>query len=276
MLRVHDLGEVTRFDLARTLAGRGRYWTSAYLVDDILVDSGCAHTSHELLEWLAPGSFGTILTTHTHEDHIGAHGGLQRRDPGISIRVHPDGLPVLSDPRGRQPLHAYQRVMWGWPTASHGSPVGDGDVIETSSLRLQAIYTPGHADDHLSYWEPDRGWLFTGDLFVGGRERALRADFDIWGIIESLKRIARLDATVLFPGSARVRENPGPEIDRKIDYLEDLGGQILEQHRRGNTVRQIVKALLGPPLLLEAITLGHYSRAALVRSYLRRGTTTAN
>ena len=114
-----------------------------------------------------------------------------------------------------------------------------------------------------------------GDLFVGGRERALRADFDIWGIIESLKRIARLDATVLFPGSARVRENPGPEIDRKIDYLEDLGGQILEQHRQGESVRQIVKALLGPPLLLEAITLGHYSRAALVRSYLRRSTTTA-
>jgi glyoxylase-like metal-dependent hydrolase (beta-lactamase superfamily II) len=275
MLRVQDHGEVTRLDLARTLAGRGRYWTSAYLVDDLLVDSGCAHASHEVLEWLAPGRIATILNTHTHEDHIGANGSLQRRDPGISIRVHPDGLPVLSDPRNRQPLHPYQRVMWGWPTASHGSPVNDGDIVETSSFRFQAIYTPGHADDHLSYWEPDRGWLFSGDLFVGGRERALRADYDIWGIIKSLKKIARLDAAILFPGSAKVRENPGPEIDRKIDYLEDVGGRILEQHRQGKSVRQIVKALLGPPLLLEAITLGHFSREQLVRSCLRRGNTTA-
>jgi glyoxylase-like metal-dependent hydrolase (beta-lactamase superfamily II) len=275
MLRVHDYSEVTRFDLARTLAGRGRYWTSAYLVDDVLIDSGCAHTTRELLERLAPGRVGTILNTHTHEDHIGANGSLQHRDPGISIRVHPAGLPVLSDPRSRQPLQPYQRVMWGWPSASRGSPVDDGDVIETPSFRFQAVYTPGHSNDHLSYWEPNRGWLFTGDLFVGGRERALRADYDIWGIIDSLKRIARLDVTIMFPGSARVRHEPGREIQRKIDYLEELGGQIIDQHRQGRTVRQIVKTLLGPPLLLETITLGHFSRAALVRSCLKRENSTA-
>lgn len=269
MLTVQEHSEVTRFDLARTLAGRGRYWTSAYLVGDLLVDSGCAHASRELLELLTPVRIGTILHTHTHEDHIGANGDLQQQDPGISIRAHPEGLPVLSDPRGRQPLRRYQRVMWGWPKASHGSPVLDGEVVETTRYRFQAVYTPGHSFDHISYWEPYRGWLFTGDLFVGGRERALRLDYDIWGIIDSLKRISQLDVTIMFPGCAKVRHEPGREIRWKIDYLEELGGEIIEHHRRGRTERQIVKDLLGPPLLLEAITLGHFSRAALVRSYLR-------
>lgn len=270
MLRAYDHAGVIRFDLARTLAGRGRYWTAAHLVGDVLIDSGCAHTSGELLARLTPGCIGSILNTHTHEDHIGANGVLQRRDPGISIHVHPDGLPVLSAPRARQPLHPYRRVMWGWPEPSRGVPVNDGALIETSDFRFQAVFTPGHADDHMCYWEPDRGWLFSGDLFVGGRERALRVDYDIWGMIASLKKIARLEVAILFPGSARIRENPRAEVESKIAYLEELGGRILDQHREGRTVRQIVKELLGPPLLLEAITLGHFSRAALVRSYLKR------
>lgn len=270
MLRVHDHAGVTRFDLARTLGGRGRYWTAAYLIDDVLVDSGCAHTSGELLERIAPGSIGAILNTHTHEDHIGANGLLQLRDPGVSIRAHPDGLPVLSAPRTRLRLQPYQRVMWGWPDPCEGLPVKDGESVETTGFRFQAIFTPGHADDHMCFLEQDRGWLFTGDLFVGGRERALRVDYDVWGIIASLKKIARLDPAIMFPGSAQVREKPRRELETKISYLEELGGQILDQHRRGRSVRQIVKALLGPPLLLEAITLGHFSRAALVRSYLNR------
>lgn len=31
MLKTTSYGSVIRFDLARTLLGRGRYWTSAYL-----------------------------------------------------------------------------------------------------------------------------------------------------------------------------------------------------------------------------------------------------
>lgn len=268
MLKITTYGDVTRFDLGRTLAGRGRYWTTAYLVDGLLVDTGCTFSAPELVDALAEIHLTGIVNTHTHEDHIGANGPLQRRYDGLEIRAHPLALPVLADPRGQQPLHLYRRVMWGWPEPSQAQSVSDGEVIGTEHHRFQVIYTPGHSLDHICLYEPERGWLFSGDLFVGGRDRALRAGYDIWEIISSLKRIAALPATKLFPGSARVRDDPTAELTAKIAYLEELGERVLALHRQGRSVRGIIRALLGGPMLIEFITLGHFSRRRLVLSYL--------
>jgi glyoxylase-like metal-dependent hydrolase (beta-lactamase superfamily II) len=268
VLKITSYGDVARFDLARTLAGRGRYWTTAYLVDGLLIDTGCAHSAPELAEAIAGTLLLRIVNTHSHEDHIGANGLLQRQRDGLEILAHPLALPVLADPRRTQPLHPYRRVMWGWPEPSQGQPISDGEAIETARHRFQVLHTPGHSPDHLCLYEPDRGWLFTGDLFVGGWDRALRADYDIWQIISSLKRVAALPATRLFPGSARVREKPSEALAAKIDYLSRLGEGVLALHRQGWGVSEITRALCGKPMLIEFITWGHFARRRLVLSYL--------
>jgi glyoxylase-like metal-dependent hydrolase (beta-lactamase superfamily II) len=145
----------------------------------------------------------------------------------------------------------------------------DGAWIETKNFRFQVLYTPGHSPDHLCLYVPEQGWLFTGDLFVGGWDRALRDGYDIWQIIASLKRIAALPSTVMFPGSARIRENPQDELESKIAYLEEFGDKVLELHRKGWDVNAIVRALCGKPMLIEIVTLGNFARRHLVLSYLR-------
>ena len=142
-------------------------------------------------------------------------------------------------------------------------------MIETECHQFRVIYTPGHSEDHLCLYEPQEGWLFTGDLFVGGRDRALRKDYDIWQIIASLKSIKGLHLRTLFPGCARVREEPKQSIEDKIAYLEDLGDHVLELHKKGWKVSAIVKELLGGPMWVEIVTLGHFSRRELVLSYLQ-------
>ncbi len=268
MLKITRYGDVIRFDSARTLGGRGRYWTTAYVVDGLLVDSGCAHSALELLQALAETPLRYIVNTHSHEDHIGANGRLQRQREGLKVLAHPLALPVLADPRATQPLHLYRRVMWGCPEPSRAQPVSDGALIETEHFSFEVIHTPGHSPDHLSLYEAGLGWLFTGDLFVGGRDRALRADYDIWGIIASLKRLAQLPSHKLFPGGARVREDPAGELKAKIGYLEELGERILELHRKGWGVGAIARAACGGLMPIEIITLGHFSRRWLVLSYL--------
>ena len=269
MLKITPYEEVTRLDLARTIAGRGRYWTTAYLVDGLLIDSGCAHTAPELVDWLSSGDLLGLVNTHSHEDHIGANGPLQRQRPDMPIHAHPLALPVLADPQKRQPLHPYRRIMWGWPEPSEGRPLTDGQIIETVECRFEVVYTPGHSPDHLCLYEPQHGWIFTGDLYVGGKDRALREEYDIWTIIDSLKKIARLPATMLFPGCARVRDNPADALADKIDYLESLGEQVVALHQQGKSVAQITRQLCGGPIWIEYFTLGHFSRRWLVRSYLK-------
>ncbi|MEN8243241.1 MAG: MBL fold metallo-hydrolase, partial [Chloroflexota bacterium] len=199
MLKFTRFTDVTRIDSARTIAGRGYYWTSAYLADGLLIDTGCAHTAGELVESLRDEQVSQVANTHSHEDHIGANGILKNRNQAIKVHAHPLALPILESPRAAQPLHFYRRVMWGWPLPSTAQPLADGDVVETEKYSFQVIYTPGHSPDHLCLYEQTQGWLFTGDLFVGGKDRALRVDYRIWEIIASLKRVAKLPLTRLFP-----------------------------------------------------------------------------
>ena len=63
------------------------------------------------------------------------------------------------------------RLAYYWTTAY----LVDGMLIDC----FQVIYTPGHSPDHICLFEHKHGWLFTGDLFVGGMDRALRVDYDV-------------------------------------------------------------------------------------------------
>jgi glyoxylase-like metal-dependent hydrolase (beta-lactamase superfamily II) len=269
MIRAHQYGDVTRYDLARTLAGKGRYWTTCYRVGQTMIDTGCAHTAHELTAELADHRLQRILNTHTHEDHIGANGRLQRRHDELEVLAHPLALPVLTDP-SQQRLHPYRKVMWGWPEPCAAGAVTDGDVVQCGDAAFEVLHTPGHAADHICFYEPKRGWLFTGDLYVGGKDRALRAGYDIWQIIASLRRVAQLEIRQLFPGSARVPDHPKRALAAKIEHLERLGERVCQLDRDGVPIARIARTLCGGPMFIELLTLGHFSRRRLVLSYLGR------
>ena len=272
MIRITTFGDITRFDLSRTIAGRGRYWTTAYLVDRLMVDTGCAHTADELAAVLEGTQIHQVINTHSHEDHFGANNKLLKRHAGLDIYAHPDSLPVMANPRQYQPLHPYRRLFWGWPQSCVAKPIENEAKIETEKYQFQVIYTPGHSPDHLCLFEPEQGWLFTGDLFVGGKDRALRTGCDIWQVIDSLKLVAGFPAAQMFPNSARVRGDPKSELTSKINYYEEMGDKVLALNEQGRSVREIARFLFGGPMLVEILTLGHFSRRRLVLSYLNKNT----
>jgi glyoxylase-like metal-dependent hydrolase (beta-lactamase superfamily II) len=268
VIKVSTFGDITRIDLSRSFFGHGVYWTTAYLVDGVLIDTGCAFTAAEFIKILSKSRIERIINTHSHEDHIGANASLQQRVPDMATFAHPLALPILQDPGRYQPLQLYRKMIWGMPRPSKAQPLENGSIVETEKYHFQVIYSPGHTADHLCLYESNQQWLFTGDLFVGGKDRAIRAGSDIWQIIESLRVIASLPSEVMFPNSARVRHNPGIDLQEKIDYLERMGEKVLKLAERGMGVNEISNELFGGPMWIEVITWGHLSRRNLVLSYL--------
>jgi len=265
MIELETIGPVRKFRMARTLFGRGLYFTTAYWVDGLMIDTGCAYTAVELTAALGDCQVKRVVNTHSHEDHIGGNYALQQQWDA-ELFAHKLALPVLADPKGNQQLELYRRVMWGYPEPSAARPLGES--VETANYRFQVIETPGHSPDHVCLYEPDHGWLFSGDLYIGGRDRALRREYKIWQIIESLKKISQLEIEILFPGSAGVRENPAGEMAAKITYLEQTGHRALALHKEGLTVAAIRRRLFGRELPIAYLTNGHFSGDHLVRSFL--------
>jgi glyoxylase-like metal-dependent hydrolase (beta-lactamase superfamily II) len=262
--QVAEQGPVIRLRVARKLPGLPPYFTAAYWVDGLLIDTGCAHTAPESISTLASWPVDQVVNTHSHEDHIGANADVQSIYT-CPIWAHPQALPILENPK-LQPLQPYRRILWGWPQPSHGQPAGDR--IETGRFYFHVIATPGHSQDHICLFEPQQGWLFSGDAYVGGKDRALREGYDIHGIIDSLKALARLPVKTLFSGSGSVKPNGSQVLRDKIAYLEELGDRIQSLHDQGLTPRQIRRQAIGRELPIAYVTMGHFSGQRLVRSYL--------
>lgn len=264
MIEIEQIGEIVKFRMARTLFGRGLYFTAAYWVDGLVVDTGCSHTVNEFSAALGNLPIKRIVNTHSHEDHVAGNAMLSEKY-GAEILAHPAAVPILADP-GKNRLRPYQLLMWGNPKPCSASAIGE--TVETDHHRFDVIYTPGHSSDHICLYEPDSGWIFSGDTYVGGRDKSLRADYNIWGIIESLKTLASLDSSLLLPGSGTARANPREDLLKKIEYLEETGSRVLELHKRGFSIRSIRKRLFGPEMLIAYYTLGHFAGNNLVRSYI--------
>jgi glyoxylase-like metal-dependent hydrolase (beta-lactamase superfamily II) len=263
MLARQAVGDVVRFSMARNVRLMSPYFTYCYWVDGLMVDTGCAHCAAEFGQSTADLPISQVASTHSHEDHIGNNAACQQS--GAVIWAHSLALPYLADPRTLN-LHPYRHIFWGTPLPSRGQPAGQ--VISTDHHDFQVLQTPGHSPDHICLYEAREGWLFTGDAYVGGKDKGLRAEFDIHGIIASLKLLASLPARRLFPGSGSVVDDPAEALARKIAYLEETGQKVRDLHARGRSVSQIRSALFGPEMLIRYVTLGNFSGANLVRSYL--------
>jgi len=258
-------GEVRYFRMARSVLGRAVYWTGVYLVDGLLVDSGPPNLARDVRRLVGELGVRQCVTTHHHEDHSGNH-GLLARELHITPLAHPSAVARLAEPEPQPQL--YRRVAWGARPPVSVAPLAQ--QLDTPQFRFQVIHTPGHAADHVTLFEPERGWLFSGDLYLAPRLRYLRADEDVYAMMDSLRRVLALEPQVLFCQHRGRVEQGAARLRDKLDFLVELGGRIRELHRRGWSGAAIARALPGSDLLWRLWTGGDFSKRNFVRAFLSR------
>src|SRR3989449_6812738 len=228
MITSFAYGDVRYFRMARTVLGRAIYWTGVYLVDGLLVDSGPPNLARAVRRLVPELAVRQCVTTHHHEDHSGNH-GLLAAELRITTLAPPNSVSRLAVGDSHSPL--YRRVAWGVRPPAPAAPLGEG--LETSRFRFRVIDTPGHATDHVALFEPERGWLFSGDLYLAPRLRYLRADEDGYAMMDSLRRGGGLGppGAVLSPpgrgGEGGGRGGGQPPV------LAEAGGRVPARPRGG-------------------------------------------
>jgi glyoxylase-like metal-dependent hydrolase (beta-lactamase superfamily II) len=165
-------------------------------------------------------------------------------------------------------IRLYRRFVWGippsWKTAQLDSEV------RTRDYKFLVISTPGHSDDHICLYEPNEGWLFSGDLFLDKEVRYTREDEDIDALLESLKKIAALKPRKMFCSFSGAIDNPGEALNKKIEFLENLRESVEAGLREGLSSQEIQKKLLGPGDRFRFITGGQISKKNTIHAFLIR------
>ena len=132
-------------------AEEGNFLSNAYLVADpetgvgVLVDSN--GVTDPLVEFAEREGIeiSHILLTHHHYDHV----------VGVEALAERYAVPVLAHELCAEQVEAVSGT------------IGDGDVLETGGLRIEAIHTPGHCADHLALKFGEADCLTADVLFRG-------------------------------------------------------------------------------------------------------------
>lgn len=235
-----------------------------YAFGDVMVDTALSHMQKEALTIASKHKIKRIYLTHHHEDHSGNADVLKRRLK-TQIYGHPITMEKLSAPFRILP---YQKYVWGKATPSDIKMVPS--KIDTVLGKMIPVYTPGHSQDHTSYLIRNAGVLFSGDLYLGDKIKYFRSDEDMGTQIESLKKILSLDFQILLCSHSPKRKDGKEHIKRKLEFLQNLYGNIILLWDKGMSEKQIFCSLnLKEDYFVKSVCFGDVSMINGIRSAIR-------
>jgi len=156
--------EIVRLEL-------GMVQTNAYLVADtatkraLLIDpvddAPRLVQTAEARGW----TIALILATHAHFDHVLASRDLKAMTDA-PFYIHADCVPWLE----ALPAQGLRFGLGQFPPAAVPDRLltSETEVIELDGIRLETLYTPGHAPGHLAFFLRSENVVFSGDALFAG------------------------------------------------------------------------------------------------------------
>ena len=183
-----------------------------------LLDAATGEAAHlsALAQALGGDRLAKVLVTHAHPDHADGSDAIAARWPDAAFRKMP--WPA------RDRLHA---VAW--------NPIADGEPIPAGDGTLRAVHTPGHAPDHLCFFDEAGRTLFSADLVVPGSTVVIPASRggSLSQYLASLRRVQALAPARMLPAHGEAIDDPQAVLRDYLEHRQRREDQIIGTLRAG-------------------------------------------
>jgi glyoxylase-like metal-dependent hydrolase (beta-lactamase superfamily II) len=256
-------------------------YSVCYLVgNSLLIDTGFPWARRSMQKnFLKLGLTDTLkvtVNTHSHEDHVG-NNDLLLEITTSKIFAHLSGIYSIKYPTH---LPWYRNFMFGPPPSSKVEPIPD--IIEAEGYRFDVIHTPGHSPDHICLYEPDKRWLFSGDLYISADLDSQLREVDGHAWIKSLEKVIALKPQWMFDAHGVVvsgEDNVRDVLNEKLQFLIALRDTIFTVAETSSSENEIIEKVFNEHnfvnLLsfnegwLSLLTCTDFSRRNVVQSFLK-------
>ncbi len=264
-IQASSFDKVKMWKLGSNFFGRPKMYVYSFLIDGLLIDTGQPRVRKEFLTLLGPEKVSKIILTHHHEDHSG---NVEAIKTAKSVSAFGSKL-CCEKMKNPQRVEPARWITWGQHTPCDLAPLTDKQIA-TDHYNFEILSTPGHAADQISLYEPNKGWLFSGDIYVNDYIKIFMREEVMLDQIKSLKELISLDFDVLFCNHQPIFKNGKDRLIAKLNFLSDFYAKVEMASNKGLEIHEIMKYMnLKDDPLTSLMTFGQLSQSNMIRAALK-------
>jgi len=207
-----------------------------------------------------------IIITHSHIDHLGLIARFRRSHP-VRIIMHEKDLDLMrirfAETDHYLPLTDRFLLTHGTPASDLGQPdvllpipeglfavkpdilLYGGEKLTIGQYNLEVIPSPGHSPGHIALYEPERKFIFSGDMLLptiatNAAVHVQHMQNPLKQYADSLATLKKLDIDLVLPGHEHVYSGPGRRIEDLLRKQQKKSTEIFRifQDRQPRTAYQ--------------------------------------